>query len=135
VGGFETSELSKQGNFTQGLISNSPEYMSPEQISGKRTDLRADIFSLGTILFEMLTAEKAFSGKDMSDLMLKVVREEHLSPRTINSGVPKVVARILDYCLAKDPGNRYQTAGHLAGHIKRVAVKVDQLQGYSKTAE
>jgi serine/threonine-protein kinase len=135
VGGFETSGLSKQGNFTQGLISSSPEYMSPEQISGKRTDLRADIFSLGTILFEMLTAEKAFSGKDMSDLMLKVVREEHLSPRTINSGVPKVVARILDYCLAKDPGNRYQTAGHLAGHIKRVAVKVDQLQGYSKTAE
>ena len=102
-------------------------YMSPEQIAGKKVDGRSDIFSLGVVLFEMLTGEKPFSGEDMTSLMLKISKEKHPSPRTLNSKVPRVIEQIIDRALEKDLEKRYQTAGQMASHLNMVATRIDEL--------
>ncbi len=102
-------------------------YMSPEQIAGKKVDGRSDIFSLGVVLFEMLTGEKPFSGEDMTSLMLKISKEKHPSPRSLNPKVPRVIEQIIDRSLEKDLEKRYQTAGQLAAHLNMVAARIDEL--------
>ncbi len=102
-------------------------YMSPEQIAGKKVDGRADIFSLGVVLFEMLTGEKPFSGEDMTTLMLKISKETHPSPRALNPKVPRVIEQIIDRALEKDLEKRYQTAGQMAAHLNMVAKRIDEL--------
>jgi len=102
-------------------------YMSPEQIAGKKVDGRSDIFSLGVIFFEILTGETPFSGEDMTTLMLKISKEKHPSPRTINPKVPRVIEQIIDRALEKDLEKRYQTAGQMAAHLNMVATRIDEL--------
>ena len=103
-------------------------YMSPEQIAGKKVDGRSDIFSLGVVLFEMLTGERPFAGEDTTTVMLKISKEKHPSPRLYNPKIPRVIEKIVDHALEKDLENRYQTAGQLAIHLKKVVARIDELR-------
>lgn len=105
-----------------------PSYMSPEQISGKTVDGRTDIFSLGIILFGMLTGEKPFKGEDITSLLLKIAKGKHISPKAINPEIPKVVEKIIDKALEKNLIKRYQRAGNMAIHLKKVIVMLDEIQ-------
>jgi len=102
-------------------------YMSPEQIAGKKIDGRSDIFSLGIVLFEMLTGELPFSGEDMASVMISITKEKHVSPRSHNPKVPKVIEQVIDRALEKDLTKRYQKAGQLASHLHMVADRIDEL--------
>jgi len=102
-------------------------YMSPEQIAGKKVDGRSDIFSLGTVLFEMLTGERPFSGEDMPSIMLSISKERHPSPRHYNPKIPRVIEQIIDSALEKDLEKRYQSAGQMASHLKKVVARIDEL--------
>lgn len=130
---FGIARITASSKTKTGVIMGTPSYMSPEQVSGKRVDGRSDIFSLGVVLFELITGEKPFTGEDMTALMYKVAKEEHPSIRTINPKTPPVVEKIINKALEKDPENRYQKAGQMAEHLKMVLAKIDEIQN-RKTA-
>jgi CHASE2 domain-containing sensor protein len=115
-------------------IVQTPSYMSPEQVSGKKVDGRSDIFSLGIVLFEMLTGEKPFTGDDMTSLMLRIAKGKHPSPRNINPRIPGIIEKIIDKALEKDLDRRYQRADQMSIHLKKVVAKIDEIMA-KKTAK
>jgi serine/threonine protein kinase len=101
---------SPQANLTQaGVLIGTPNYMSPEQISGRPMDGRSDIFSLGVVLYELLTGERPFSGDTISTIIYRILYEEPRPPRIINGKLPPAFDGILKRALAKEPADRFQT--------------------------
>ena len=115
-------------------IVQTPSYMSPEQVSGKKVDGRSDIFSLGIVLFEMLTGEKPFTGEDVTSLMLRIGKGKHPSPRNINPKIPGIIEKIIDKALEKDLDRRYQRADQMSIHLKKVVARIDEIMA-KKTAK
>jgi serine/threonine-protein kinase len=107
--------------------------MSPEQVAGKKVDGRSDIFSLGVVLFLLLTGSKPFTGEDITSLMFKIAKEPHPSPRDINRKIPRVVEKIIDKALEKDLEKRYQKAGQMAAHVQQVIDSIDDILARKKT--
>ena len=91
-------------------------YMSPEQVTEglSRIDLRADIYGLGVVLYELLTSRKPFAANNPVDLRSAILSQQPMPPRTIDASIPVELDRICLKVLAKEPGNRYQTAADLA---------------------
>lgn len=129
---FGMSWIKSGFNFDSETLDGFHFYLSPEQIAGKKVDGRSDIFSLGVMLFEMLTGTQPFTGEDMASMMLKISKEKHPSPRLINPKIPHVVEKIIDRALEKDLEKRYQTAGQMAAHLKKVAARIDELREKKK---
>ncbi|MDP2829942.1 MAG: serine/threonine-protein kinase [Sulfuricellaceae bacterium] len=97
-----------------GMILGSPKYMSPEQVIGKDVDGRADIFSLGVVLFEMLTGQTPFDGENISALMYRILNDTPALPGSLRAGLPAAFDHIVSRALAKLPDDRYQTAAEMA---------------------
>ncbi|WP_197455754.1 protein kinase domain-containing protein [Stieleria neptunia] len=95
-------------------------YMSPEQAYAKRivVDHRTDIFSLGATLYELLTLRHAFNGRTRTEILRQIAFEDPVAPRKINRRLPEALELIVLKCLAKNPDERYQTAGDLAGDLR-----------------
>lgn len=125
---FGIARITSSSKTKTGVVMGTPSYMSPEQVAGKKVDGRSDIFSLGVVLFEMLTGEKPFTGDDITVLMYTISRDSHPSLKSINPKIPRVVEKIIDKALEKDVEKRYQKAGQMAEHIKKVVVKIDELR-------
>ena len=107
---------------TPGLILGTMGYMSPEQAQGKTREIdhRSDIFSFGCILFEAITGQKAFAGKDQIEVLNKIIREPAPPLAAFNPNAPADLQRIVRRCLAKDPDERYQTIKDVAIELKEV---------------
>jgi|SRR5882672_4534649 len=101
-----------------GIVMGSPRYMSPEQVAGKRAEPRSDIFSLGVILYEMLTGTQAFTGEDVTSVMYQILNVVPPSPSSISPGVPAVLDFIVAKALAKSTEERYQDAGEFARDLR-----------------
>jgi len=98
-------------NMTEaGMIMGTAAYMSPEQARGKAVDKRADIWSFGVVLFEMLTGERLFKGETVSDTLAAVLREEVPWP-TLPAHTPPALTLLLKRCLARDPRERLRDIG------------------------
>jgi serine/threonine protein kinase len=97
-----------------GVVLGSPRYMSPEQVAGKRAAPRSDIFSLGVILYEMLTGKPPFTGEDVTSIMFQILNLVPPPPSTINPAVPAVLDFIVAKALAKPADDRYADASELA---------------------
>ena len=123
---FGIARITSASRTKDGIIFGTPFYMSPEQVAGKKVDGRSDIFSLGIVLFELLTGHKPFKARDMTALMYQITNEKHLSARDFNSSIPPVVERIIDKALEKDQQKRYQTAGKMAEHLMLIIAKIDE---------
>lgn len=108
-----------------GVVIGTPNYMSPEQINGQKIDGRSDLFSLGIVMFEMLTAQLPFHGKNITNLLYKITQEKHPSIRSINPKIPKVCEQIVNKALEKDPAMRFQSGNEMAAYLKAVLKKVD----------
>jgi serine/threonine-protein kinase len=125
---FGIARITSSSKTKTGVILGTPSYMSPEQISGHKVDGRSDIFSLGVVLFEMLTGEKPFTAEDLTSLMYKIAKEKHSSVKILNPRIPQVIEKIIDKALEKDVERRYQKAGQMGDHLKKVMAKIDEIQ-------
>jgi serine/threonine-protein kinase len=101
-----------------GMILGSPKYMSPEQVSGKRADPRSDIFSLGVVLYEMLTGTSPFVADNIHGVMYQTLNFNPPAPRTLNPELPDVVNFISAKALAKNLDDRYQCAKDFANDLR-----------------
>ena len=113
--------LKGKGITGAGVIIGTPEYMSPEQVEGKDVDQRSDIYSLGAILFEMVTGRVPFEGDTPFTIGVKHKSEVPVDPREINVQVPEDLSRIILKCLEKDREARYQSAGEVRSELVRIA--------------
>jgi serine/threonine-protein kinase len=124
---FGIARITTSSKTKTGVVLGTPSYMSPEQVAAKKVDGRSDIFSLGVVLFELLTGEKPFTADDITSLMYQIAKEKHASIRILNPKVPPVVEKIIDKALEKDETRRYQKAGHMAEHLKKVIARIDEV--------
>jgi serine/threonine protein kinase len=103
-----------------GMIVGTPEYMSPEQFEGSRVDARSDIYSLGVVMFQMLTGALPFEGDTPMALALKHTRQVPPDPRSIREDLPPWLGRIILRCLEKDQRKRYPNAEELTAALNKV---------------
>jgi serine/threonine protein kinase/tetratricopeptide (TPR) repeat protein len=96
-------------------------YMAPEQAQGSPVDARTDLFSLGTVLYEMATARRAFGGDDIPLIVMKIINGIVVPPRSINETIPPRLDAIIQKLMAVDPQQRYQTAGELLSDVQSAA--------------
>ncbi len=101
-----------------GMVLGSPKYMSPEQVMGRLTDQRSDIFSLGVMLYEMLTGQAPFQGENINAIMYQTLNSIASPPSSLNSAVPEMLNFIVAKALAKDLDSRYQNARDLANDLR-----------------
>jgi eukaryotic-like serine/threonine-protein kinase len=114
--------LESDSNLTvSGQVLGSPNYMSPEQAGGKRGALtrRSDIYSLGAMLYELLTGRPPFIGDGLAEIVPQVLNTEPLAPRVLNPSVPPDLQTVCLKCLEKEPTRRYSTASALAEELGR----------------
>lgn len=118
---FGIAHLPSGAKTQTGTILGSPKYMSPEQIVGKTVDGRSDIFSLGIVLYEMLTGKTPFDGDSISTIMYRILNETPADIIKINKQIPLAFDFIISKALAKLPENRYQNANDLAQDLRHYA--------------
>lgn len=106
-----------------GMIVGTPEYMSPEQFGTHRVDERSDLYSLGVVLFELLTGKVPFGGETPVAIALKVIQEAAVAPQTVRKDIPEWIDRIVVKCMDKDPKNRYLNAAQLAEDLRKPHAK------------
>jgi eukaryotic-like serine/threonine-protein kinase len=107
-----------QANTEPGQVMGTVGYMSPEQVRGKAADHRSDIFAFGSILYEMLSGERAFLGETPADTMSAILKEEPIELSETVRNVPPALERIVRHCLEKNPAQRFQSAGDLAFNLE-----------------
>jgi eukaryotic-like serine/threonine-protein kinase len=101
-----------------GVVLGTPKYMSPEQLAGRPLDHRSDIFSLGAVLYEMLTGQPPFTGADVSQLMHNIANTPHVAPTRLAPGLPAVLDLVLARALEKEPEQRYQHAEEFVADLQ-----------------
>jgi serine/threonine protein kinase/Tfp pilus assembly protein PilF len=120
----------KTGMTDTGVIIGTPEYMSPEQVEGREVDGRSDIYSLGIILYEMLTGRVPFSGDTPLSVAVKQKTERPVNPRKLNPQIPQEISRLILRCLEKDKALRFQDAAQLVDEltdIEKALPKTDRV--------
>jgi serine/threonine protein kinase/Tfp pilus assembly protein PilF len=103
-----------------GVMIGTPEYMSPEQVEGKEADQRSDIYSLGIILYEMLTGRVPFEGDTPLAIAVKHKTETPRDPQLVNAQIPIDLSEVVLQCLEKDRGKRYQSADELHLELDKI---------------
>src|SRR6201995_5090858 len=107
---FGTAKILQFGTVQQTAhVMGTPSYMSPEQVKGRAVDGRTDIFSLGVMLYEMITGEKPFPGESITTVIYKIVNEVPVPPRTIDPTIHPGISTAVMRALAKEPEDRYQS--------------------------
>jgi serine/threonine protein kinase/Tfp pilus assembly protein PilF len=112
--------LTSKGITGAGVIIGTPEYMSPEQVEGKDTDERSDIYSLGVILFEMVTGRVPFEGDTALSIAMKQKGETPRNPKELNAHIPDELSLAILKCLEKDRDKRYQSSGELGTDLDNI---------------
>ena len=117
---FGIARLGSSNLTMEGQLLGTPNYMAPEQIQGKEVDHRADIFSLGVVLYEMLTRRKPFQGENLTVVTHRIVHEPFASPDEHIGSLPPGIKAVIARALEKDPAKRYGSASQLAADLQKL---------------
>ena len=116
--GLATSfETAKMGMTRSGAFVGTPRYMSPEQVEGGTIDHRSDLYSLGLVIYEMVTGDLPFGGESTWQVMYQRVKDKPKDPKLVKPDLPDWMARIVMHCLERDPAHRYQSAREILADI------------------
>jgi serine/threonine protein kinase len=116
---FGTAKILQFGTVQQTAhVMGTPSYMSPEQVKGRAVDGRSDIFSLGVMLYEMVTGEKPFPGQNITTVIYKIVNEEPIPPKQVDPTVHPGISAVVMRALAKDPDTRYQSCREMLEDLR-----------------
>ena len=115
---FGTAKILQFGTAQTSHVMGTPSYMSPEQVKGKPVDGRSDIFSLGVILYELMTGEKPFPGQNITTVIYKIINEEPIPPRSLDSSIHPGLSAVITHALAKEPAARFQSCHELLDALK-----------------
>jgi eukaryotic-like serine/threonine-protein kinase len=118
---FGIAKMASSSKTQTDIVLGTPTYMSPEQIAGKKVDGRSDIFSLGVVLFELLTGRPPFTADHVSALLFAIAHTAHTPVTTLRSDLPPRMQDLLDQTLHKDPVQRYPRARELARDLRACA--------------
>jgi serine/threonine-protein kinase len=120
---FGIARITSQSKTATGTVMGTPSYMSPEQLSGAKVDGRADLFSLGVTLYELLTGEKPFTGDTVATLMYRIANAPHPPIEQARGDLPPGCRAIIDHALEKDPNKRYQQGSEMAAELRALLGK------------
>ena len=123
---FGIAKIASSNLTTTGQFLGTPNYMSPEQVSGAAVDGRSDIFSLGVVLYELLTSRKPFQGENLTAISYKIVHEEFTPPAELSPEVPADFNAIVARAMAKDPWNRYQRGKDFALALHQLKARLEE---------
>src|ERR1700674_250560 len=115
---FGTAKILQFGTAQTSHVMGTPSYMSPEQVKGKPVDGRSDIFSLGVILYELMTGEKPFPGQNITTVIYNIINEEPIPPRSLDSSIHPGLSAVITRALAKEPADRFQSCHELMSALK-----------------
>jgi Tol biopolymer transport system component len=124
LAGLPPEQIPTEEMWEAGAIVGTLQYSSPEQLQGKATDARSDIFSFGVLLYEMLTGRSAFQADNAASLIAEVLKGPPLAAMSIT---PPALSRILNRCLAADPDDRWQSARDLRVNLEWVALGLPEV--------
>ena len=137
---FGIARLDSSNLTQEGQLLGTPNYMAPEQILGREIDHRADLFSLGVVLYEMLTRRKPFQGENLTVVSHRIVYDHFTPPETYVADLPAGLNAILSHALQKEPEKRYQHAREMASDLNRLVAdraareSLNETQSLSGTA-
>ena len=114
---FGIARITDASKTKTGMVLGTPSYMSPEQLAGKKVEGQSDLFSLGVMLFQMVTGQLPFVGDSMAALMFKIANDPHPAPESINPNLPRCIGIIINRALHKDVEKRYKTGKQMADDI------------------
>jgi len=116
-----TAAMQPEHHTEKGMILGTLGYMSPEQVRGEAVDARADLFSFGVVLFEMLTGKRAFARDTASDTLAAILRDDPPELEGTSRPVPLALRRIIDHCLEKVPARRFRDAHDVAFALENLS--------------
>ena len=122
---FGIARITATSQTQTGVVKGTPYYMSPEQFSGEKVDGRSDIFSLGTMFFQLLTGKLPFFGESPAALMNQIMNVKHPDPKQINPKIVKPLVTIIDKALEKNREKRYQRASRMAADLREVGRRIE----------
>lgn len=122
----EATEIATRTALTrEGVVMGTAPYMSPEQVQGERVDQRTDIFSLGIVLYEMVTGQRPFQGKNSAALVSSILKDTPPPAIEVRTDLPRHLGRIIQRCLEKEPRERYQTALDVGNELKGIRKELE----------
>jgi serine/threonine-protein kinase len=124
---FGVACLTDASKTKTGTVLGSPYYMSPEQLAGKRVDGRADLFSLGVTMYQMLSGELPFQGDSIANLMYNITNEKHPDIRRYRSDLPNCVNNVINKALQKEAKARYESGKQMAASMKRCQEHIKEM--------
>ncbi len=122
----EATEMATRTALTrEGVVMGTAPYMSPEQVQGERVDQRTDIFSLGIVLYEMVTGQRPFQGSNSAALVSSILKDTPPPAIEVRTDLPRHLGRIIQRCLEKEPRERYQTALDVGNELKGIRKELE----------
>jgi TolB-like protein len=121
----EETEILTEGITQQGVVVGTVPYMAPEQLQGAPVDRRADIFSLGVLLYEMATGRRPFQGETSAEVISSILRDTPDSVVELRADLPHHLARVIRRCLEKDADRRYQSARDVRNELQDLASELE----------
>ena len=117
---FGIARITDSSKTKTGMVLGTPSYMSPEQLAGKKVDGRSDLFSLGVMLYQLLTGSLPFQADSMASLMFKITNEEAPNIKLIRPDISDAISVVIQKLLVKDIEQRYQSGSDLAKDLKTI---------------